>query len=231
MIKTTDYKFKTEEIAILKLVDKFSKLRMKHFQFHHAVLPKKKDPRNGKNWKFFVKFKKVLDAYPLVDADKWILAQLLFAKNMGMKHCPPSWLCSSGSMKRYAWYVEQAEKIQEDKKGQVSDVSIKLYSLQQSILFLQRKMKEYNCHDYVKLFCIKEAGFVPLIYSWAISGSVSKLFLSVSKSYHEIFRTLDPDIQTSIPAPDSLIGLRRKIILTPVLRDFCHKYLNKESMV
>jgi len=214
-----DYTLSRHEIAIVKLSQQYMNAR-KLFGMplsHNRVLPIKKDPRMGQNWKHFEKLYKVLQEFPLIDPFQYITAQIIYARMIGTQ-CPCSWLASEKSMERFAWYLDNRDTMETKfKKDTVDYITMQYENLKTMILFFYKMKKEHKFVDWYDFFTRKH-GVMPMWVRWFLTGNVSKLFLAVSKSYRKAYKTYDADIREFLPNPEYLTGLRTKVMVVPKIK-------------
>ena len=229
-----NYTLNKEEMAIYALSKLYTKVRQMYVDdrnFRHP-LPWKNDPRKGCNWRYFEKLITILNEFPLIRAEDYISAQIIYAQTQN-KQCPISWLASEGSMERYAWYVNNRDSIEiyKIKLNKMDFETLHMNNLKSSTLFLYAKRKEYGCKTWLELFNKKSNGIMPYVYKWYLAGRVSKIFLSVSRSYKEMYDSLDSDIREMFPTEGDLRFLRAKVFISPKLKSFLQKHFKDEITI
>lgn len=224
MAKLPPYTLNKTEIEIVKLSQLYTDVR-KMFGManaHNRVLPVKKDPRMGLNWKHFKKLHAVMKEFDLIDPFQYITAQLLYARHLG-NQCPCSWLASEKSMERYAWYLDNRDTIETKfKKDNVDYITLQYESLKTTILFMYRMKKKHGYKDWYEFYTAKH-GILPRWIRWYVTGNITKIILSVSKSYKRAHGQFDMDVRDVVPNPNHLGGLRLKILMVPKIKQLILK--------
>jgi len=142
--------------------------------------------------------------------------------------CNPSFLSSDKAIDRYAWFLKVGENYDVNEDTDYSSMYIEI--LKQNAIFLYKEKKKGGFSSFKEMF-LKRNGLFPNIYSWVLFSKVDNLFLSISSAYNEIYETLEPDVKDSLPKPDDLSYIRRKIILNKELKDFCITIFKNECVI
>ena len=222
------FNFTPREKAIYEIYKIFSKYYCKHFDVKH-FLPKNRDPRKSRNWKNFEFVQSIIEKYDTIVLDKFILSQILWCKVKSKSMvCNPSFLSSDKAIDRYAWFLKVGENYDVNEDTDYSSMYIEI--LKQNAIFLYKEKKKGGFSSFKEMF-LKRNGLFPNIYSWVLFSKVDNLFLSISSAYNEIYETLEPDVKDSLPKPDDLSYIRRKIILNKELKDFCITIFKNECVI
>jgi len=183
-----------------------------------------KVPENSKNYKYFSELSKIFVEFPYINQDLYIEAQVYWAYN-NKQHCNPSWLVTENSLRRYLEFIETRSSLpvqRVDFKEQV------LESIKQSISFAFSKSLELGINISDLFEFKKPTSIIPECYIWILNGSLSKAYLSISKSYYKFYKSVDVDIKGDFPDIENLEKMRRLIILNKDLHRFCKSIIPTE---
>ena len=206
------------EMLIANLAAKFDGLLIKYTGKPRRSL-KCSNIKESKNYKYFIALIDILNNFPNIDSDLFIEAQIYWA-NKNNRYCNPSWLATQAAIKRYIGFLKIRDNINIVYKDEYK--TLVLESLKQSIVFLTKKMKEYNISTIDEIFNYKkEEALLPESFNWITNYSITKTFLSIYKKYAEYYSSMDKDVQTDLPNPKELIKMRSYILINKDLNTFC----------
>jgi len=222
------FNFSSRDKDILEISKTFTKYYIKYFKIVKKFLPTTRDPRKSSNWKNFEFVQLVIEKYNAIYLEKFIQAQVLWSKEKSKsKVCTPSFLSSEKAIDRYAWFLKFGENYTKDENEDYSEIYLEILKHNALFLYKEKKIKGYN--SFSEMF-LKKEGLFPNIYTWVTLSKIDNLFLSISRSYHDIYKSLDPDVRDSLPTLNSLSYIRRKIILNQKIKTFCTKVFKDECL-
>jgi hypothetical protein len=223
------YDFSEKDKEIYEIYKTFTKYYRRHLSEVKEFLPKNRDPRKSANWKHFAFVKDLVEKYESIILDKFILSQVLWVKEKSnSKICNPNFLSTERSIDRYVWFLKYGEKLIDNECSDYETLYLEI--LKQNAIFLLKEKKLKGYKSFKEMFLEKEGTF-PKIYNWVLVSKVDNIFLSISKSYYEIYYSLDSDVKGSLPSPEQLLDIRRKIVLNKTLKEFCHKIFKDECNI
>ena len=206
------------EIQIANLASKFDGLMLKYTGKPRRSL-KSADIKKSKNYKYFQQLVDILNNFPNIDSDLFMEAQIYFA-NKYNRYCNPSWLATESAIKRYIEFLKTRDNINIVYKDEYK--KLVLESLKQSIIFLTKKIKEYNLNSIEEVLNYKKDGaLLPESFNWINNYSITKPFLSIYSKYSEYYTSIDIDIRHDIPDPKDLTKIKNYITLNKDLNTFC----------
>jgi len=206
------------EMLIANLAAKFDGLLIKDTGKPRRSL-RNSNIKESKNYKYFIALVDILNNFPNIDSDLFIEAQIYWAQKNN-RYCTPSWLATEMSIKRYIEFLKTRDNINIVYKDEYK--KLVLESLKQSILFLAKKMKEYNLNTIDEVFNYKkENALIPESFNWINTYSITKPFLAIYKKYIEYYSQMDNDIKRDIPDPKDLVKIRNYIMINKELNTFC----------
>lgn len=214
------------EMMIANLAKKFDGIMLRYTGKPRTSL-KSSDIRESKNYRYFQELADIINNFPNIDIDQYMEAQVYWAsKSISGNRCNPSWLVTDNAIKRYAKFL----KLRNDNNNiaYVDDYKkLVLDSIKQSIMFLTKKMKEYNLSSIEETLRYKRDGaLIPESFNWIFNYNITKPFLAIYNKYEPYYESYDDDIKRDLPDPKDLIKMKRYIILNKDLNIFCKEVVN-----
>ena len=132
------------------------------------------------NYKYFQQLIDILNNFINIDPDTYIEAQIYWASKSKNNYCNPAWLVTESAIKRYIEFLKIRDNTQIVYKDEYK--KLVLESLKQSIVFLAKKMKEYQLNTIEETLNYKKQGaIIPESFNWINNYSITKPFLSIYK--------------------------------------------------
>lgn len=225
----TKFKFSDRDKSIYNLYLTFQKYYQKYFNNVKNFMPKNTDPRKTRSWKSFEFLQQVVERYEQVIPEKFILAQILWCKEKSASGvCNPSFISSERAIDRYEWFLKYGERLINEDNIDNTETYIEI--IKQNAIFLFKEMKIGKFKTYREMFLHKK-GIYPNICSWVMFSKIDNIFLSISRTYYEIYNTLDADVKDSVPDPKTFVDLKRRMMLNPKLRSVCKQVFKNECLI